>query len=69
MSQIQDYSNLHREVLKEDQLDKICDVCHLYTYKLNIILGVISSYKISIVSIELHVSLSHQLFFFSHVYS
>lgn len=28
MSQIQDYSNLHREVLKEDQLDKICDVCH-----------------------------------------
>lgn len=28
MSQIQDYSNLHREVLRGDQLDKNCDVCH-----------------------------------------
>ena len=48
---------------------EIYDVCHLYTYKPNKIHGVISSNKTSIVSIKLHVSLSNQLYFFSHVYS
>lgn len=28
MSQIQDYSNLQRELLRGDQLGKNCDVCH-----------------------------------------